>query len=217
MLATLAGLSILIIGDSHMANAGYLIDTLHTPLVQAGAKVHSIGVCGSTPGDWTSVKQSNCGGADRVNDGPITFVGSTAATKPVKDVIASEKIDLIVVIQGDTVGGYKQPSYPRAWAYQQVSALTKDIASSGAACVWVGPTWGTEGGKFGKTYAGAKQASDFLAANVAPCSYVNSLDFSKPGQWRTLDGQHFTDSGYKQWGAAIVKAIEAAPIEVKKK
>lgn len=217
MLATLAGLSILIIGDSHMSNAGYLIDSLHMPLVQAGAKVHSMGVCGSVPGDWTSVKQSNCGGADRVDGGAIKFIGSAAATKPVKDIISQEKIDLIVVVQGDTLGGYKQATYPRAWAYQQVSALTKDIASSGAACVWVGPAWGTEGGKFGKTFEGVKVVNTFLASNVAPCTYVDSTTFSKPGAWRTVDGQHFTDSGYKMWGSAIVKAIEEAPIEVKKK
>lgn len=217
MLATLAGLSILIIGDSHMSNAGYLIDSLHVPLVQAGAKVHSIGVCGSVPADWTTVKQSHCGGADRVNDGPIKYIGSAAATQPVKDVIAKEKIDLIVVVQGDTIGGYKSAAYPRAWAYQQVSALTKDIAASGAACVWVGPAWGTEGGKFGKTYEGVKTVTTFLASNVAPCSYVDSTTMSKPGQWRTVDGQHFTDSGYKQWGAALVQAIAESPVVVKKK
>lgn len=217
MLATLAGLSILIIGDSHMSNAGYLVDSLHVPLVQAGAKVHSLGVCGSVPGDWTKVVQSHCGGADRVNDGPITFIGSAAATVPVKDVIAKEKIDLIIVVQGDTIGGYKQAPYPRAWAYQQVSALTKDIASSGAACAWIGPAWGTEGGKFGKTFEGVKTVNTFLSSNVAPCTYIDSTTFSKPGAWRTVDGQHFTDTGYKYWGNAIVKAIQEAPDLNKKK
>jgi hypothetical protein len=217
MLATLVGLSILIIGDSHMSNADYLIDTLHVPLVKAGAKVHSIGICGSVPGDWTTVKQSQCGGAERFDNEPIKFIGSTAATRPVKDVIAKEKIDLIVVVQGDTLGAYKLPSYPRAWAYQQVTALTKDIGSSGAACVWVGPAWGSEGGKFGKTFEGVKQVSTFLSANVAPCSYIDSTTFSKPGQWRTVDGQHFTESGYKLWGMAIVNAIAASPAVAKKK
>ncbi|MCZ2496859.1 SGNH/GDSL hydrolase family protein [Xylophilus sp. Kf1] len=217
MLATLAGLSILIVGDSHMSNSGYLIDSLHMPLVEAGAKVHSLGVCGSVPGDWTTTTQSHCGGAERVDAGPIKFIGSAAATKPVKDVIAQEKINLIVVVQGDTIGGYKQATYPRAWAYQQVSALTKDIAATGISCVWVGPAWGTEGGKFDKTYDGVKRVSTFLASNVAPCTYVDSLNFSKPGQWRTVDGQHFTDSGYKQWGTALVKAIEESPAVQKKK
>lgn len=217
MLATLAGLSILIIGDSHLSNAGYLIDTLHDPLVQAGAKVHTIGVCGSVAGDWTTTKQSDCGGAERVGNGPITFVGSAAATRPVKQLIAADKPDLVVIVQGDTMGGYKQATYPRAWAYQQVSALTKDISSTGTACVWVGPAWGSEGGKYGKTYDRVKMASEFLASNVAPCGYVDSLAFSKPGQWRTVDGQHFTTTGYKQWGAAIADAIAESPALPKKK
>ncbi|QHI98923.1 SGNH/GDSL hydrolase family protein [Xylophilus rhododendri] len=217
MLATLAGLSILIIGDSHLANAGYLIDTLQDPLVQAGAKVHTIGVCGSVAGDWTTVKQSDCGGAERVGKGPITFVGSAAATKPVKQLIAADKPDLVVVVMGDTMGGYKQATYPKAWAYSQVSALTKDIASTGTSCVWVGPAWGSEGGQYGKTFDRVKQASEFLAANVAPCSYVDSLAFSKPGQWRTIDGQHFTSTGYKQWGSAIANAIAESPAVAKKK
>ena len=217
MLATLAGLSILIIGDSHLSNGGYLIDTLQDPLVQAGARVHTIGVCGSVAGDWTTVKQSDCGGAERVDKGTINFVGSAAATKPVKQLIAAEKPDLVVIVQGDTMGGYKQPTYPRAWAYQQVTALTRDVASTGTACVWVGPAWGSEGGKYGKTFDRVKQTSEFLAANVAPCAYVDSLSFSKPGAWRTVDGQHFTDNGYKQWGSAIANAISESPVVPKKK
>jgi hypothetical protein len=218
MLATLAGLSILIIGDSHLSNAGYLIDTLHTPLVQAGAKVHTIGVCGSNPGDWTGTKQSDCGGAERVGSGAITFVGSTAATKPVKQLIAADKPDLVVVVIGDTIGGYKQGTFPKAWAYSQVSALTKDIASTGTACVWVGPAWGGDGNnQYGKSADRVTAASTFLASNVAPCAYVDSTALSKPGQWRTIDGQHFTDSGYKQWGAALANAISEAPTVPKKK
>lgn len=217
MLATLAGLTILIIGDSHLANGGYLIDTLQDPLVQAGAKVHTIGVCGSVAGDWTTTKQSDCGGAERTGNGPITFVGSAAATKPVKQLIATDKPDLVVVVMGDTMGGYKQATYPKAWAYSQVTALTKDISSTGTACVWVGPAWGSEGGQYGKTFDKVKAASEFLASNVAPCSYVDSLAFSKPGQWRTIDGQHFTNTGYKQWGSAIANAIAESPAVAKKK
>jgi lysophospholipase L1-like esterase len=57
--------------------------------------------------------------------------------------------------------------------------------------------------------------SNFLATNVGPCTYVDSLKFSKPGQWTTLDGQHFTLSGYKAWSEAITKAIADLP-EVRK-
>ncbi|XAH23242.1 SGNH/GDSL hydrolase family protein [Xylophilus sp. GW821-FHT01B05] len=210
MLATLAGLSILIIGDSHLTNAGYLIDTLQDQFLSRGAKVvHTVGVCGSTPADWTTIKKGDCGGAERVGKGAITYTGINAATKPVKQLIQAEKPDLVVVVMGDTMASYKQAAFPKAWAWQQTTALTKDIASAGTSCVWVGPAWGSEGGMYGKTFERVKTASEFLASNVAPCTYVDSLKFSKPGQWRTVDGQHFTPTGYKDWGKAIADAMVA--------
>ena len=208
MLATIAGLSILIIGDSHLANSGYLIDTLQDQLLSRGAKnVHTVGVCGSNAGDWTTVKKGDCGGAERVNKGAISFTGNNAATKPIKQLIAADKPNLVIVVMGDTMASYKQPSFPKAWAYQQTTALTKDISSTGTACVWVGPAWGSEGGQYGKTFDRVKVTSEFLSTNVAPCTYIDSLAFSKPGQWRTIDGQHFTPTGYKDWGKAIADAM----------
>ena len=50
--------------------------------------------------------------------------------------------------------------------------------------------------------------SAFLAANVAPCSYVDSLKFSKPGEWATTDGQHLNVQAYQKWGAAISAELE---------
>ena len=53
--ALLAGLTILIIGDSHMvqvplaATTSTLLIALHDDLLQQGATVHSVGVCGSVP------------------------------------------------------------------------------------------------------------------------------------------------------------------------
>lgn len=211
MFATLAGLSILVIGDSHLRDQNYLLGTLHDELLGLGAKVHTIGVCGSTPADWVTTKAGDCGGAERIDKGTITYTEASAKTKPVKQLIQSEKPNLVVVIMGDTIGGYKQPTFPRAWAWQQVTALTKEIGATGVKCAWVGPAWGSEGGKFGKTFDRVRETSEFLANNVAPCTYVNSLDFSKPGQWRTIDGQHFTPTGYKEWGKAIAEAIATSP------
>lgn len=92
--------------------------------------------------------------------------------------------------------------------------LTNGIKASGASCVWVGPAWGNEGGKNGKNFPRVKEMSDFLAENVAPCIYINSLKLSKPGEWGTLpeDGQHFTDAGYQSWGSAIAKEIFSSDI-----
>ncbi|WP_429353369.1 hypothetical protein [Paraburkholderia sp. 32] len=57
-----------------------------------------------------------------------------------------------------------------------------------------------------------KQLSSFLAANVAPCQYIDSLTFSRPGEWATVDGQHLTTTGYKYWGTDIMKALVKLPV-----
>jgi hypothetical protein len=209
--ALLTGLTILIIGDSHLATPTFLTKTLHDDLIEQGAAVHSIGVCGANPGDWISASPAGkCGGSDRVGKGPATIMGQSASTTAIKQLIATDKPNLVLVVIGDNIANYKQ-SFSRAWAWQQVTSLTKEIASTGTACAWVGPAWGTEGGKYGKTYARATQVSTFLSENVAPCAYINSLDMSKPGAWATLDGQHFTNLGYKSWADGITKSVTELP------
>jgi lysophospholipase L1-like esterase len=52
----------------------------------------------------------------------------------------------------------------------------------------------------------------FLEKNVAPCIFIDSLKFSKPGQWATVDGQHFNQAGYQAWSANITKALAALPL-----
>lgn len=205
----LAGLSILIIGDSHMATPYYLIGGLHDDLSRKGANVHSIGICGANAGDWLKATPGGaCGAAERRGKEPAVSLRGKATTTPIKELIAKDKPDLVLIVIGDTMAGYDKPSFPKAWVWQQTSSLTKAIAETGTQCAWVGPNWGTEGGKYGKTYAKVKQMSAFLSANVAPCSYIDSLTFSKPGQWATTDGQHLTEQGYKLWGAAISTALE---------
>lgn len=207
----LAGLSILIIGDSHLATPNYLISTLHDDLSKRGAVVHTLGICGTNAGDWLKVTPGTCGGAERIGTGKVTLLGSNAATRPVSQLIEQEKPGLVVVVMGDTMAAYDKPNFPKTWAWQQVTGLTGAIAATGTKCVWVGPAWGSEGGKYGKTYARAELMSTFLAANAAPCSYVDSLKLSPKGQWATIDGQHLTTTGYQQWGAAIGKAISTLP------
>ncbi len=207
----LAGLSILVIGDSHMATPYYLIDGLHSDLQRKGANVHSIGVCGANAGDWLKVtKGGSCGAAERRGkDKAVSLRGAKAQTTPISELIKQDKPDLVLIVMGDTMASYDKPSFSKTWVWQQTYSLTKAIAATGTKCAWVGPNWGTEGGKYGKTFPRVKQISSFLSANVAPCSYINSLKFSKPGQWATTDGQHLTQQGYKHWGAAISKELEA--------
>ncbi|HEY0294495.1 MAG TPA: SGNH/GDSL hydrolase family protein [Bordetella sp.] len=211
MLASvLAGLSILIVGDSHLGSNGYLIDTLHDALLADGAQVHTIGVCGTNPGDWVQSVQGTCGGAERRGKAPLVKQ-NPAKTQPIGQLIDADKANLVIVIMGDTIGGYKQDAFPKTWVWQQVTSFTKVVAEHKTACVWVGPAWGSEGGKYGKTYAKAQQISSFLSNNVAPCSYVDSLKFSKPGEWGTIDGQHLTLTAYKYWGKDIEQAIVQIP------
>lgn len=209
--ALLAGLTVLIIGDSHLASPNYLIDTLHDSLMQQGANVQTIGVCGSNPGDWLAPSPAGkCGGASRSGKMPLVLMGQNASTTGIKTLIEKDKPNLVLVVMGDTLANYKQ-NFSKAWAWQEVSKLTKEISSTKTSCAWVGPAWGTEGGKFGKTFARAQMVSTFLSTNVGPCTFIDSLAMSKPGAWATKDGQHFTDSGYRAWGSAITNSVLDLP------
>ncbi|SAI66767.1 cellulose biosynthesis protein [Bordetella ansorpii] len=212
MLASaLAGLTILVVGDSHLGYPGYLIDTLHDNLLANGAKqVHTVSVCGSNPGDWVAATQGNCGGAERLGKAPLVQKQS-ASTTPITQLVAADKPDLVVIVMGDTIGGYGKDVFPKTWAWQQTTALTKALASTKTACVWVGPPWGSEGGKYNKTFSRVQQVSSFLATNVSPCTYIDSTKMAKPGEWGSTDGQHLTTTAYKYWGKDIADAIIQLP------
>jgi hypothetical protein len=204
----LSGLKILIIGSSHLATPGYLITSLHDTLQAQGAQVHSIGVCGVTSSAWLQESHGDCGGAERIGKGPLKIsVGSAAKTTPITQLVAKEQPQLVLIVMGDTLGGYAEPFFNKQWASQEVHKLTGALAQTGTRCAWVGPAWGEDGGVLGKTNARVKLVSDFLAVNVEPCIWLNSLAMSKPGAWHTTDGQHFTPSGYKAWGDAIAREL----------
>jgi len=174
------------------------------------AHVHVIGACGASPARWLKTTQVDCG-ADQVDKRPATVLGKEAHTTPITDLIKADKPDVVVVIEGDTMGSYDKPVFPKAWAWQEVTGLTKAIADTHTACVWVGPGWGGNAGQFAKSDARVKELSAFLANNVAPCSYIDSTTFARPGQWQTLDGEHYTQLGYVSWGKAIVNAMGSTP------
>lgn len=207
----LAGMVVLMIGDSHLTKPDYLITTLHDELSKGGAQVYSYGACGVNAGDWvkaTKFNVPNCPASTREKNGPIKMVeGAQASTTAYADLVTKYNPDLVVVVMGDTMAGYSQDTLPKTWIWQQVSRLTKVIKASEKRCVWVGPAWGTEGGKFSKNFVRAQEMSNALSEMVAPCTYINSLEFSKKGEWPTIDGQHFQTAGYKKWGHAIAEAI----------
>jgi hypothetical protein len=208
--SAIAGLTLLVLGESHMSLADHLTEPLNAALVAQGAHVHSIGACGASAADWLVSKQVDCG-AEQKDTGKLQIKGREATTTPIKELVAQYKPDIVVLVIGDTMASYDKPVFPKAWAWQSVTSLTKAIAATGTQCVWVGPAWGKEGGKYKKNDPRTLQMSKFLASNVAPCTYIDSLKMSKPGEWITTDGQHFTVAGYKSWGSAIGKALSELP------
>jgi hypothetical protein len=218
----LAGMTILVVGDSHLANPDYLTKTLHDDLQKRGAVVYSYGACGMAAGQWVkSTKITSpppCGTATRLNNKPVAFnPGPNTGTTAYSDMVQRHSPNLVVFVLGDTMAGYREPSLPKTWAWQQVTALTKAVKASNIECVWVGPGWGTDGGKFGKTNQRVVEMSQMLSETVSPCTYINSLELTKKGELKTFDGQHYDAAGYKKWGAIIAKAIDTPEVAGKVK
>ena len=208
----LAGLAFLMVGDSHFATKNYLITTLQDGLMKAGARSEAFGACGMPAGAWVAPRPVPCGTAQRIGSGPVQEDRSPKAVSwSIDALIDRYKPDVVVIGIGDTMGGYNQREMPRPWIQENVEELTARVAAHHLPCVWIGPGWGTEGGPYFKTYARAKELSDFLSTAVAPCAYVDSLALSKPGEWPTFDGQHYTAVGYQRWGAALAQAITQTP------
>lgn len=208
----LAGMVVLVIGDSHMVHNNYLIDQLHQDLSAQGATVYSFGACGSTPTDYLVPKTTDCGRASRLADGKQKLEETTGlAVWNARDLIAKYKPNRIIVVMGDTMGGYKQPDFPKAWIWDQVSSLTGEIKSANLACDWVGPPWGGEGTSYNKTFDRVKMLSDYLSQIVAPCRYIDTTSMAAPGKWKTIDGQHLDTAGYKAWADGITAIVTTAP------
>lgn len=208
MNAALAGLAVLIIGDSHMVSRDYLITTLHDQLLSEGAKVDTYGMCGVNAGDWVHASSVPCGRAERHGKAaPVIDRSNRPATWTLDELVAKHHPNLIVVELGDTMAGYGQPNLPQAWIYGEIRSLTTKIKGYNVPCVWVGPPWGSEGSSYHKTFTRVKEMSQFLSQSVAPCRFIDSTQFSRPGEWPTIDGQHLTNSGYAAWGRDISASI----------
>jgi lysophospholipase L1-like esterase len=117
--------------------------------------------------------------------------------------------NLIVVELGENLGKYGvSPDLPRDWINSEVGQLMQPIRASKLPCIWVGPPWGNENGPWKKTFARVKELSDYLSHIVAPCQYVDSLTFSRPGEWPTLDGVHLTPASTRIWDGDIIRSID---------
>lgn len=206
MSGVLAGLVILVIGDSHMFS---LMTALHNPLEEAGAVVHSYGMCGATAQDWLSKATLACGRGERHDKGPVQIdFKNVLPTYSLNDLVAQVHPNLIIVELGDVMEGYSSSATPdTAWIHSQVGTLTGKIAAAHLPCIWVGPTWGEDKPSYNKTEAGTRQIAGLLSKSVAPCSYVDSTTFSRPGEWPTKDGSHLLPDGYRHWGHDITDAV----------
>ena len=208
MNAALAGLVILVLGDSHMAGREYLISSLHDSLTNAGAIVHSYGMCGASADTWINKTTVSCGRGERHEKaGPITDSGKQDYTWTINELLAKHHPNLVIVEAADAMGGYGSPELPKAWIYDQSHALAGRIKAANAACVWVGPVYGDVNSPYHKADDRVRELSQFLSQSVAPCVYVDSLQFAKPREWPTTDGQHLTSVGYRAWGADIANAV----------
>jgi lysophospholipase L1-like esterase len=205
----LAGLTILVLGDSHMAGHDYLLSSLHDALENQGANVHSYGMCGASAEAWLQKTTVSCGKGERHEKATaITEMGKQDYTWQISELLAKHHPNLVIVEAADAIGGYGSPELPKGWIYDQVHALTTKIASANAACVWVGPVYGDVNSSYHKADDRVRELSQFLSQSVAPCAYIDSLKFvSNPRQWPTTDGQHLTSSGYRAWGTAIANAV----------
>lgn len=209
----LLGLTFLVIGDSHLATQRFLISTLHDALLAEGAQVDSFGACGVPAGAWVAPREVPCGSAQRIGTGPVKENRTASARSWSVDQLIQQVHPSVVVVEiGDTMAGYSQKELPRNWINENVTALTTRIRANNLPCVWVGPSWGTEGGPFFKTYARVKELSDYLKSILTTCTYIDSLAMAQPGQWPTFDGQHHTYAGYQQWGQAITTALNQSAV-----
>jgi hypothetical protein len=212
MQSILMGLSLLILGDSHFRADTYLISTLQDELIRRGAKVTSYAACGSPPSIWLTARVASCGTAERVQSGPVRQqAGANARTTPITQLVATVKPNMIMVSMADTIGGYTLPEMPRDEILEQVTSLTDKIRSMNIPCLWVGPSWGTEGGPFMKTFERVQELSQYMATIVSPCTYIDSTKLVRQGGWPTFDGQHFTVDGYRSYGTALAEHIAQMP------
>jgi len=213
MSMALAGLVILVIGDSHMAGLGagkgYLLTSLHDQLAAEGAVVHSYGMCGANAADWVTKDTTACLG-EHHDKTPPTFDSNASKVHPtwnVNELIDRHHPNLVIVELGEAMASYNAPELPKPWVYNQVRLLTGALRARNVACTWVGPIWGPEAPPWNKSAARVRELSQLLAQTVAPCSYIDSTQFARPGEWPTTDGLHLTPAGYQGWGRAITASV----------
>jgi hypothetical protein len=197
--AALAGLVILVIGDSQMKG---LIYDMHDQLTNDGAVVHSYLMCGATAHDWLAKSTVSCGRGERHGRGaPVINAQQLLPTYSLAELVDKTHPNLVVVELGEKL----EPDHN--WVRQEVHTLAGKIAASHISCVWVGPTWGQEKQPFPTTDASIRDLTQLLSQSVAPCNFFDSTTFARPGELQTTDGTHLSPDGYRRWGKAIADGV----------
>src|SRR5712691_5488913 len=135
----LAGLVILVIGDSHMAGTGagkgYLLTNLHDQLTSEGAVVHSYGMCGAQAADWVTKSTVQCVGEHHDKSPPTFEANKVHPTWNVNELIEKHHANLVVIELGEAMAAYDTPQLPKPWIYNQVRLLTGQIKARNVSCV----------------------------------------------------------------------------------
>jgi len=204
MNGALAGLVILALGDSHMV---YMVSPLHEALEEQGATVNTYGMCGAMAADWLTKTTTQCF-AERHDKSAAIVKNQSAPTWLLTDLIAQNHPNLVVIELGDNMAGYGTlPALPRQFITDQVNEILAPIKARKLPCVWIGPPWGGDTMLYHKSEERVRELSQFLAQAVAPCAYIDTTSFARPGEWATADGEHLTQPSYRKWSLDIASAI----------
>jgi len=203
----LAGLIVLVIGDSQMVGQHYLLTNTHDALTKHGAIVHSYGMCGTVPWDWLTAVPITCGRIERHENGQAVIDMKPALRWSVLDLIDKHHPNLVVIELSDAMAGFGSDEMSRQWVSNETQSLTSRITARNVPCAWVGPVRGAEGAPYYKSALRVREYSQFLAQSVAPCRFIDSTAFARPGEWPTVDGEHLTQDGYRRWGQDIAAAL----------
>jgi len=208
----LAGLSLLIVGDSHVSAPGSLATTLHDALAAEGAAVYTAGVCAASPSHFLKGRSTTCGRVLRGPDGKLSLKVKASAPK-LEALLADHAPDHVIFVFGDNMGGYRMKHLPRGFIETEVMAIVAALPE-GTGCSWMGPPWGEEGTAYRKTHARAAALNAALREASAPCHYIDVQAATGTGTIDTVDGLHPKPAGYRMWAevasAALVHALAQA-------
>ena len=178
MNGALAGLVILVLGDSHMAGPTYLISSLHEALEAQGATVDSYGMCGANPDAWLEKTTVSCGRAERHG-----AAADPGGKRKAGIYLANQRFAQQAPPQhGDRRGGRRDGRLRLAATTEGVDLRSVARAGDAHQCGGCFLRLGGAGlrrvnSPYHKADDRVRELSEFLSQSVAPCVYVDLLKF----------------------------------------